>query len=419
VSDIEGNMTRCDGKPGRSCPVNDSTVKLSQGDLMLCPACNEYRFPSKEVPSKEKDKTRDIDGARERETEAHKENKLQRKEMTESSSKVVKEASNKCGDCGKTVYKKDNGVLCEVCDFWFHTTCEKVSEETYMFLRDEETVHWYCRGCNRGVKQVLTTMAEMRIEMTRMQKDLTVFRKEANDSIRDIKSELKEIKEELHHNQEREKKWADEFEGMRKELRVSDGKLETAMEAKLVETAEVTKCVQELKIIKGAVTETEEKYDGIIQEKFKETVREEKDRDSRKTNVVVFGLDESTSDIASDRKEHDREEIETIAHELQCNLKISNVIRMGKRIPQPTTGVGSKPRALTVVLENEQSKKELLDKAKNLRDTQYKKIFITQDLTPKERALRKEIVAERDRRVAKGEDVVIFRGKVVTRREKR
>ena len=41
-------MPVCEGRPGAACPDgrNDSSVHLSQGDLMLCRACEEYRFPS-------------------------------------------------------------------------------------------------------------------------------------------------------------------------------------------------------------------------------------------------------------------------------------------------------------------------------------------------------------------------------------
>ena len=123
------------------------------------------------------------------------------------------------------------------------TTCQKVSEETYKFLLVEETVHWYCRGCNRGVKQVLTTMTEMRIEMTRIQNEIKTIKKEFNDSIRDMKSELKVIKDELKKSR-KEEKWEGELNEMKKELKASDVKLETAIEANLVETAEITKFAQ-------------------------------------------------------------------------------------------------------------------------------------------------------------------------------
>ena len=41
-------MPLCDGRPpGGSCPDrrNDSTVRLSQGDFMLCRECERFRFP--------------------------------------------------------------------------------------------------------------------------------------------------------------------------------------------------------------------------------------------------------------------------------------------------------------------------------------------------------------------------------------
>ena len=40
-------MPRCEGRPNEECPakVNNSSVKNSQGDLMLCKDCEIYRFP--------------------------------------------------------------------------------------------------------------------------------------------------------------------------------------------------------------------------------------------------------------------------------------------------------------------------------------------------------------------------------------
>jgi len=41
-------MPRCEGRPDGDCPTkaNNSSVRLSQGDLMLCRECENYRFPS-------------------------------------------------------------------------------------------------------------------------------------------------------------------------------------------------------------------------------------------------------------------------------------------------------------------------------------------------------------------------------------
>lgn len=41
-------MPVCEGRPGEKCPDdrNDSTVRHTQGDLFLCRACEEFRFPT-------------------------------------------------------------------------------------------------------------------------------------------------------------------------------------------------------------------------------------------------------------------------------------------------------------------------------------------------------------------------------------
>ena len=47
-------MPRCEGRPDQACPQkrNDSSVRSTQGDLFLCPVCEEFRFPSTSPDSK-------------------------------------------------------------------------------------------------------------------------------------------------------------------------------------------------------------------------------------------------------------------------------------------------------------------------------------------------------------------------------
>jgi len=59
-----------------------------------------------------------------------------------------------------------------------------------------------------------------------------------------------------------------------------------------------------------------------------------------------------------------------------------------------------------VVLDSAESKISLLKKAKNLREAQeggWSKVFIHQDLTPKQREARKPLVAELKERKANGD----------------
>ena len=63
------------------------------------------------------------------------------------------------------------------------------------------------------------------------------------------------------------------------------------------------------------------------------------------------------------------------------NIKVENVVRLGKKATDPM----QHPRPMKVVLDSAESKISLLNKAKNLRETQeggWSKVFIHQDLTP-------------------------------------
>jgi len=57
-----------------------------------------------------------------------------------------KSDSDICADCDRKVSRKDNGLLCENCEGWFHSKCQ-VIEDTYKVI-GQSGVHWFCNGCN-------------------------------------------------------------------------------------------------------------------------------------------------------------------------------------------------------------------------------------------------------------------------------
>jgi len=101
------------------------------------------------------------------------------------------------------------------------------------------------------------------------------------------------------------------------------------------------------------------------------------------------------------------------------NVTVDSVVRLGKKAADPTQN----PRPIKVVLDSVESKVSLLKKAKkNLREKEeggWSKVFIHQDLTPKQLEARKPLVAELKQRKGNGEkDLIIFNGKVLKRRYK-
>ena len=52
-----------------------------------------------------------------------------------------------CGACKEPVTWNDKGVMCETCDTWYHTGCQKIGDTTYAQL-GLSSIAWVCLKCN-------------------------------------------------------------------------------------------------------------------------------------------------------------------------------------------------------------------------------------------------------------------------------
>ena len=104
---------------------------------------------------------------------------------------------------------------------------------------------------------------------------------------------------------------------------------------------------------------------------------------------------------------------------MKCTVGIRKVIRLGKRNGSHL----DKARPIKLVLESEGQRDTVLKEAKNLRQMKeagLDKVFIHQDLTPKERGNRKKLESIVKERQTKGEqNLIIVNGSIVTRRTKK
>jgi len=137
-----------------------------------------------------------------------------------------------------------------------------------------------------------------------------------------------------------------------------------------------------------------------LQEAIQEDKAEELEIDCKKTNVIIHGVLESDDDSADQRIEDDTTVLSAMFQEL--NVENVNVERPRKQPAKPAQN----PRPMKVVLDSVGSKFSLLRKLKNLREKQdrnWARVFVHQDLTPKQREARKPLVAELKARKASGE----------------
>ena len=115
---------------------------------------------------------------------------------------------------------------------------------------------------------------------------------------------------------------------------------------------------------------------------------EEKDKEKRKLNVILHNVAEPTADNSQSRKREDIDHVSSIFHKpLGVSVQITNAVRLGKR--------GDKPRFLKVSVDSERSKASILHNCTRLRGkdvpVSLSKVFITPDMTPKEREYNKSL----------------------------
>ena len=136
-----------------------------------------------------------------------------------------------------------------------------------------------------------------------------------------------------------------------------------------------------------------------------DSIKEYNERENRKNNLVMYGLPESG---------HLPTQIKGICYELKVKgLEIIETKRLGNTSNQTT----NKPRPLLIKFKTIEQKRELLSKAKHLRQSKvYKSIFISPDLTLQERNENKKLIDELRQRKANGETgLVIRRGEIIRR----
>ena len=82
-----------------------------------------------------------------------------------------------CLDCKKSVKESDEAVECEVCKLWCHKSCQGMSDGLYAVINSDETeqITWYCKGCQRGAKNILTQILSISEKQENLEKQVRVI----------------------------------------------------------------------------------------------------------------------------------------------------------------------------------------------------------------------------------------------------
>lgn len=143
-------------------------------------------------------------------------------------------------------------------------------------------------------------------------------------------------------------------------------------------------------------------------EKFEEVIAEIEERQMRKRNVIVYGVEELGGGGTTDERiKHDHSMVsklfDEIAPDVSRRSENIRVFRLGKFNPR-----SDKPRPLKVSLKSWDEVLKILKKSKTLKSTtNFSNLTITSDKTPRQLAHFKKVREEVERRKSQGENVVL------------
>nr|CAI5837795.1 unnamed protein product [Callosobruchus analis] len=135
---------------------------------------------------------------------------------------------------------------------------------------------------------------------------------------------------------------------------------------------------------------------------FEEIVEEVNKRNLRKSNVIIFGLDEvNQEEPPENRSARDGVAVSKVFRAIDSEFDVPNIkpIRLGSFRP------GSN-RPVKIVLRNEDEVRRIISKAKTLRshkDFKNKKIYLSYDRTPRQVEYYKQLKQELEVRKQAGE----------------
>ena len=286
---------------------------------------------------------------------------------------------NTCGHCGKACTAKgklSEAIQCDLCYVWVHAHCEGITKEHYKSLSyisgAVTNVAYYCEynHCYSRIKQLVTLYINSNTDPTT-----------------------------VSTSPHQEESSAQPFNLSSKVGNLTDQTLQ--LETK------VNQILDSLKNLNQVSPSSCSQQDGPVlhSEVAVDLVDELADRESRKCNLIVYNLSESSTPNA----EADKSLFTRLCSSLSLQVHITAVTRLGKKEL-------SKTRPLRVCLDNEATKRRILSRSSQLKSKpDWENVYVNPDMTLAERnanrLLRKEL---RERKNRGEKNLIIRRNKIVS-----
>ena len=301
--------------------------------------------------------------------------------------------------------KGEAGVQCDKCFDWFHTASQAIPKPAIKVLEKFGCLAWLCTRCKFELKnknrhaqiqlnESLETIINQVEETLKSYMELVSYSIRVQENL--VQDQASKVEKSLHLC---EKLASDQVKAMKKSFQC-----QTASYADAVKGTcnEVTKIVQsQMALLPKSSTDSNKKE----AQDLSRALDEHMDREKRKANLVIHNLPEQEGNSLAERSEKDLALFTSMIKDVfKLRVSSSRSFRVGKKQE-------NRPRLLIVTLDNPSSKHDILKCAPQLRNSaEYGNIYITPDLTQKEREVNRKLREELESRRKAGESNLIIRG---------
>ena len=262
-----------------------------------------------------------------------------RKKATKKNPAEAADNQFPCLCCGENCRRNQQSVKCVMCALWAHKTCIRMTDTVFKALEAQQketgTAYYVCRPCQSFASRV-----------------------------------QHQIGEQSKKNEETERKTNENKEKINKH------------------TSEIEELRSEMKKMAERMDREKDNRDDKVMEEMQE-------REARRLNLVVHGVEEPPESIRAnrDRQEMDRCQCEELFRAMRARTKKED-LRFCRRIGEK----GPHPRPMVIGLETEEEKRHILFRSRNLQNTRFQDVSIVPDLTRKQRELEDKLRREADER---------------------
>ena len=327
-----------------------------------------------------------------------------------------------CVGCKKEFKESSSRMLeCERCESHHCSKCIKLTDSEYDLLNSRKDLHWYCNKCeskvfksihlDKEIEQKLEVFwAKVEDRLLQMNQEFKYEKQVTQTKIQAVEVVLKDLREDMNNVKAAVDKQLVQKD---RELKELSTKVNEIIEGEEGEWTEVVKkqVSKSLELVSDNIE--------VVQNNIHQTraeADEQRDRENRRNNVILYNVTESSGSRAEERNKDDATFSLQLFNSLQVGVSeedLVRVFRLGKWDDPNRPSTASRP--LMVQFASYSVKNlvmESLYKLKNV-DQKFRGINIGHDMTPKERSECKKLVSEAKQKEAddsSGEYIYRVRG---------